>query len=1272
MKLITKQTLVRVLIIVAALLWVSTQVALAAPLIFVPVTVTQPDGQVLHLFASGDEYYNWLHDAKGYTIIQDPKTGYYVFADLVEDVLVPTQYTVGSVNPAAVGLTPNLNISPEKMETIRQAQLAELDSSAYNASDAPKTGTITNLVVFVRFSGEAEFTNPLSFYTGLFNDSASGANSMRNYYLEVSYNVLTIGSNFYPTPGATVVSYQDGHTRNYYRPYNVTTNPEGYPNDTERRIREHTLLRDAVVYVNGLGQFPAGAVIDGDNDGIVDSIAFIVSGSPDGWNNLLWPHKWNLSTYAVTINGRLIDEYAFQLDSVLETGVLAHEMFHVLGAPDLYHYSGDGLQPVGSWDVMEADLNPPQHMGCYMKYKYGTWISNIPTITEPGTYTLNPLISSTNNCYQIASPYSTDEFFLVEYRREASSPFENSLPGTGLLVYRIDTLENGNAGGPPDEVYILRPGGTITVNGTINEANFSSSVGRDHVNSVTDPTSFLTDGSAGGLSLCNITASGGTISFDYGNCGAARFSPTSYDFGDQIAGTTSAPITFTLTNTGTVAFAVGELTVSSQFTITNDLCSYQTIAASSTCTFRVAFAPTTAGAKSGMAIIPSDNDNTPDVVSLTGNGTGLQSGPTFVVNSNADTNDGGCYILAGGCTLREALLAASAGNTITFDASLSGGTISLSSTLTLVQDVTIDASALTTAITITGDTDDNGVGDVRVFMVNAGVAATLNDLVITRGYDSNLGGAIFNSGSLTVTNTTFTENSVANTSGHWGGAIYSVGPVVLDGCTFRGNNAYNGGAIAINTGGALNVANTTFSNNNSAVSSGGAIYSVAAVTVTDSVFDGNSASSGGAIRLPAGSSLNATNTTFSGNTTTGSGAAIYNSGTLTVTNSTLASNTAGSYAGGIYNSGTLNVTNSTLSGNSGNVTSGWGGAIYNGGSTTVANSTFSANSVYVGGGIANSGGTLSVTNATFSANSASFGGGIYNTGTQTLMNTILANATSGGDCRNAGTVAAASNNLIENTGVNACGLTNGTNGNIIGFDPSLGALQNNGGTTQTLMPGSNSLAIDAGNITSCGNSPVSDQDQRGQDRNDYQCDIGSVEVKMADSSTIIRSISATGAYTFGPTMVKIDVNNTGGCLTGVTVQRYDTNHPNASAALQTGHWWEITPAGCTSGFNVNLTLPADFTPDANDKVCRWNPGSGWDCAMATFTSNSITRNGVTGFSQWTAGNNAGPTAIALTQLTAVNAAGNAGSVFVWLGALAIPLLSAAGLLRFTARRVRRR
>jgi len=46
----------------------------AAYLQNVPQTLTQPDGSILECFATGDEFYNYLHDESGYTIIKNQAT----------------------------------------------------------------------------------------------------------------------------------------------------------------------------------------------------------------------------------------------------------------------------------------------------------------------------------------------------------------------------------------------------------------------------------------------------------------------------------------------------------------------------------------------------------------------------------------------------------------------------------------------------------------------------------------------------------------------------------------------------------------------------------------------------------------------------------------------------------------------------------------------------------------------------------------------------------------------------------------------------------------------------------------------------------------------------------------------------------------------------------------------------------------------------------------------------------------------------------------------
>jgi hypothetical protein len=84
-----------------------------------------------------------------------------------------------------------------------------------------------------------------------------------------------------------------------------------------------------------------------------------------------------------------------------------------------------------------------------------------------------------------------------------------------LIVYRINTAEDGqgNANGPPDEVYVYRPDGTVSADGSIYYANFGSAVARTAINDTTNPSSFLSNGAAGGLNISNIGAAGSTISF---------------------------------------------------------------------------------------------------------------------------------------------------------------------------------------------------------------------------------------------------------------------------------------------------------------------------------------------------------------------------------------------------------------------------------------------------------------------------------------------------------------------------------------------------------------------------------------------------------------------------------------------------------------------------------------------------------------------------------------------------------------------------------------
>ena len=216
---------------------------------------------------------------------------------------------------------------------------------------------------------------------------------------------------------------------------------------------------------------------------------------------------------------------------------------------------------------------------------------------------------------------------------------------------------------------------------------------------------------------------------------------------------------------------------------------------------------------------------------------------------------------SGSNSLRAVVASALSGGTITFAANLSGQTIALTSgSIVLSNSVIIDASALSNGISI------NGNASSRIFVVNDNVNVVLNLLTLTNGYqagDDDLGGAIENSGTLTLSNCMLAGNSVDSAGA--GGAIQNWGQLTLNGCTLFANAAPYGGAI-----------------NNSAV-----------CTLKNCTFFGNAATdgNGGAIDNAFSATVNILHCTFSGNSTTSYGSAIDNYlSQVNITNTIIAEN----------------------------------------------------------------------------------------------------------------------------------------------------------------------------------------------------------------------------------------------------------------------------------------------------------------------------------------------------------------------------------------------
>jgi hypothetical protein len=227
---------------------------------------------------------------------------------------------------------------------------------------------------------------------------------------------------------------------------------------------------------------------------------------------------------------------------------------------------------------------------------------------------------------------------------------------------------------------------------------------------------------------------------------------------------------------------------------------------------------------------------------------------------------------------------ASPGDTITFALSPACSTITLTSRLQI--------AGLTISGPGSGNLAVSGNGTVGIFDNGPGMSATaaVSGLTMENG-SSGSGGAIFNDGTLTVTNCILASNTV--TAG--GGGIYSDGVLTVTDSTLSNNSSTgagtSGGAI-FNSNGTATIIDSTVTDNSTQGSGGGVINS-GTLTVTESTFSGNSTIDfGGALDNESGSAATVTNSTFSDNISTvgGDGGGIWNTspGTLTLGTTILA------------------------------------------------------------------------------------------------------------------------------------------------------------------------------------------------------------------------------------------------------------------------------------------------------------------------------------------------------------------------------------------------
>ena len=219
-------------------------------------------------------------------------------------------------------------------------------------------------------------------------------------------------------------------------------------------------------------------------------------------------------------------------------------------------------------------------------------------------------------------------------------------------------------------------------------------------------------------------------------------------------------------------------------------------------------------------------------------------------------------------------------------------------TLTLNQNVVMtakEAANFTNGITINKDIAIDGKGHTidaknlgRIFSIGEGFTVTLTNATLING-KADKGGAIYNDGSLTLSDVKLSDNAADS----YGGAVFNNGHLVVGNSVFDSNDIVNRGSASVDYGGAaiynwydgtLTVSGSNFTNNIKNYKNGdnlvGAITTIGNATVIGSNFVNNSGRWGGAISA-TGAELRK------------------NSSTLTVSNTIFKDNSA-LYAGAVY------------------------------------------------------------------------------------------------------------------------------------------------------------------------------------------------------------------------------------------------------------------------------------------------------------------------------------------------------------------------------------
>jgi M6 family metalloprotease-like protein len=511
-----------------------------------PFNETQPDGTEITLHTRGDEHYNWLEDRDGYTVVKN--RGWFEYAERgPSGRLNPNGMIVGRDNPRAKGLQkrilPSAAVRAQSAKKVNGVSTSSGVSA--QAEGVAPAGSVKNLVVLIRFSDHVGRTLPSAADIDVLFNATGGhptlapTGSVKDVYYENSYGQMTLNS--FVNPGIN-----DWIT--------VSNTEAYYANGNSGDSTLWQALREALDTLDNVVDFKD---YDLDNDGRIDSIAFIHSGYGAEWGgssspNRIWSHRWAIQPQWNSNDGVSVFDYHISPgvwgtsgSAIGRIGVIAHETGHFFGLPDLYD-TDDGGSGIGSWGMMAnswgfdgQQLCPP-HFSPWSKINLG-WYS--PTvISQPGQYTINQA-EFNPEVFRINTGFTSGEYLLIENRQAAG--IECAVPQGGVAIWHIDDTTGYNTQGYPGQIgwpgngnhyrvallqadgnYNLEKGNNRGDAGDMHHAAGVDAIGPgpgNHPNTDTYKNGTIAQT---GITISDISASAASMTFCFNGCGSVLPAPS--------------------------------------------------------------------------------------------------------------------------------------------------------------------------------------------------------------------------------------------------------------------------------------------------------------------------------------------------------------------------------------------------------------------------------------------------------------------------------------------------------------------------------------------------------------------------------------------------------------------------------------------------------------------------------------------------------------------------------------------------------------------------